>query len=84
VFYLDTEALALSAVDQDSGELTALDLVQHGLAGGAQGGRGLVEGKPASGYLRPDLVAQGPIEADSPRRCRGELLAGDVSVAQPS
>jgi len=36
---LDTEALALPAVDEDGGELTAVDLVQHGLAGDAEGGR---------------------------------------------
>jgi len=74
VFDLDTQALALPAVDQDGGELAALDLVQHGLAGDAEGGCGLVEGQPAVGHLGPELVAESLVDADAPGRARGELL----------
>jgi hypothetical protein len=59
------------------GQFAALDLVQHGLAGHAQGGGGLVEGDPALGHGRGDAVADGLVDADAPRRAGGELLPGD-------
>ena len=48
---VDTQAFSASAVDVDSGELAALDLVQHGLAGDAERRGGLVEVDPAVGDL---------------------------------
>ena len=41
---LDTEPFAASLGEVDGGELAALDLVQHGLAGDAEAGGGLAEG----------------------------------------
>ena len=43
VFDLDTEAFAASLGEVDGVEFAALDLVQHGLAGDAEAGGGLVE-----------------------------------------
>jgi hypothetical protein len=40
-FYLDTQAAAASAADVHGGEFAALDLMQNGLPGGAEGGGGL-------------------------------------------
>jgi hypothetical protein len=40
-FYLDTQAAAASAADVDGGEFAALDLMQNGLRGDAEGGGGL-------------------------------------------
>ena len=83
VFDLDTQAFAASAGDVDGVELAALDLVQHGLAGDAEGGGGLAEGQPAVGDVGPDAVAELLVDADLPGRAGGELLAGDEAVAQP-
>ena len=49
VFGLDTEPFAASLGEVDRVQLAALDLVQHGLAGDAEAGGGLAEGRPASG-----------------------------------
>jgi hypothetical protein len=40
-FYLDTQAAAASTADVHGGEFAALDLVQNGLPGDAEGGGGL-------------------------------------------
>ena len=40
-FYLDTQAAAASAADVHGGEFAALDLMQNGLPGDAEGGGGL-------------------------------------------
>ena len=40
-FYLDTQAAAASAADMHGGEFAALDLMQNGLPGDAEGGGGL-------------------------------------------
>ena len=40
-FYLDTQAAATSAADVHGGEFAALDLMQNGLPGDAEGGGGL-------------------------------------------
>src|SRR5712691_11977676 len=84
VFDLDTEAFAASAGEVDGVEVAALDLVQHGLAGGSEAGGGLVERQPAVGCLGPDLVAELLVDADLPGCSGGELLAGDEAVAQPA
>jgi hypothetical protein len=80
---LDTEPFAASAGEVDGVELAALDLVQHGLAGDAEAGGGLVERQPAVGGLGPDPVAELLVDADLPGCSGGELLAGDEAVAQP-
>jgi DDE superfamily endonuclease len=41
-FYLDTQAAAASAADVHGGEFAALDLMQNGLPGDAEGGGGLL------------------------------------------
>src|ERR1039457_4472094 len=78
---LDTEPFAASAGEVDGGELAALDLVQHGLAGDAVAGGGLAEGQLAVGCLGPDPVAELLVDADLPGCSGGELLAGDEAVA---
>jgi hypothetical protein len=79
---LDTQAFSASAVDVDCGEFAALDLVQHGLAGHAEGFGGGVEGQPAVGDVWLDALAQRLVDPDLPGCAGGELLAGDEPVAQ--
>ena len=83
-FYLDTQAFAASAVDVDGLQLAALDLVQHGLSGDAEGFCGLVEAEPALGCLGLDSVAEGLVDADSPGCAGCDLFGGDKAVADPS
>ena len=78
---LDTQAFAASLGEVDGVELTALDLVQHGLAGDAGVAGGLAEGQPAVGCPGPDAVAELLVDADLPGCSGGELLAGDEAVA---
>jgi len=80
---LDAQAFAAPAGDVDRVELTALDLVQHGLPGHAEHFGGLVQRQPAVGHVGADLVTQGLGDADLPGRAGGELLAGDEPVPQP-
>jgi len=54
-FDVDTQAFAASAVDVDGIQFAALDLVQHGLSGDAEGFGGVVESQPALGC--PGLAA---------------------------
>ena len=60
MFYLDTQAFPASGGHVDGGELAALDLVQHGLAGDAEHFGGLIEGQKAVGDVRLDAVAGAP------------------------
>ena len=46
---LDTQAFSASGAGEDGAELAALDFLQHGLAGDAEGSAGVVEGEPAVG-----------------------------------
>lgn len=65
-FDLDAQAFSASAVDVDGLQFAALDLVQHGLSGNAEGFGGLVESEPTLGRLGLDSVAQGLVDADAP------------------
>ena len=83
VFYLDTQALPAALGDLDCVDLTALDLVQHGLAGDPEdlgcGG----EGDPAAGGLGCDPVAELLVDADAPWRAGGELFSDEEAFPQP-
>ena len=46
---LDTQAFPASGAGQDGVQLAALDLLQYGLAGDAEGAAGVVQGDPAVG-----------------------------------
>ena len=46
---LDTQAFSASGAGEHGAELAALDFLQHGLAGDAEGAAGVVEGEPAVG-----------------------------------
>ena len=46
---LDAQAFPASGAGQDGVQLAALDLLQYGLAGGAEGLAGVAEGNPAAG-----------------------------------
>ena len=52
MFHLDTQAFSASGGHVDGGELAALDLVQHGLAGDAEHFGGMFQGQPAVGDVR--------------------------------
>ena len=83
-FDLDTQAFAASAVDMDGLQLAALDLVQHGLAGDAEGFGGLVESEPAIRCLGLDSVAEGLVDADAPGCAWCDLFCRDKAVTDPS
>ena len=54
---LDTQAFSASGAGEDGAELAALDLVQNGLAGDAEGSAGVVEGEPAVGGVVDEHAA---------------------------
>ena len=67
----------------DGLEFAALDLVQHGLSGDAEGLGGIGQPEPALGHLGCEPVPDGLVDADPPGRAGGELLSGEEAVAQP-
>ena len=50
-------SLAASGAGQDRFEFAALDLLQHGLAGDAEGSAGVVQGEPAGGGVVDEHAA---------------------------
>jgi hypothetical protein len=64
----------------DRGKVTALDLVQHGLADDAEDRGGLVQFDPALGDLGDDTVADGLVDPDPPGCVRSELLTSEKPV----
>src|ERR1700758_1769878 len=74
---LDTQAFPASGAGQDGAELAALDLLQYGLAGDAEGATGVGEGDPAVGGGVGEHAAELIGEAHAPRGAGGDLLAGD-------
>ena len=82
--HLDSQAFATAGGDVHRVSLSALDLVQHGLARDAEAFRGLVERqisvRDVGHELGADLVGQ----PDPPWRARGDLLAGEQPFAQPA
>ena len=77
-------AAAGTARPVDGGELAALDLVQHGLAGEPERGGGVGERQPPFGGVLADAGAQLGGDVDLPGRVAGDLLAGDEPFAQPA
>src|SRR5262249_38689711 len=69
---------------EDGFQLAALDLLQHGLAGDAEGSAGVVKGEPALGSVVDEYAAEFVGEPDSPRRAGGDLFAGDEAVVEPA
>src|SRR5712691_6862046 len=80
---LDTQAFPASGADAGGAEVAALDTLQHGLAGDAEGGGGDLGGDPSGGGVVGDEGAHGAGEADPPGGAGSDLLAGDVSVVEP-
>jgi hypothetical protein len=68
----------------DGGELAALDLVQHGLAGHAECLGGLGERHEAVGDVGDEARADVVGDADAPRRAGGRLLAREQTFTQPA
>src|ERR1700750_1131183 len=67
----------------DGVQVAALDTLQHGLPGDAEGCGGDLDGDPAGGGMVGDEVPDGFGEADAPGGAGGDLLAGDESVVEP-
>ncbi len=82
--YPDPQAFSASGADVDGFEFAALDTLQHGLAGHAEGVGGLEHGQPAGRGVVDEAVAQLVGEADAPRGAGGELFAGDEAVVDPA
>ena len=76
--------LRLPLGDVDGGEFTALDLVQHGLAGDAECFGCLIEGEPSVGGVGHDLVAELGGDPQSPGSTDGELFTGDEPGVEPA
>ena len=74
---------SFASVDVHGLQLAALDLVQHGLSGHAEGFGGIVETKPAVGCLGLDFVAESSVDTDAPRRCGSDLFGGDKAITDP-
>jgi len=81
---LDTQAFSAPGVGEDGAQLAALDLLQYGLAGDAEGLGGVAERDPAVGRVAGEDAAQLVGEADAPRRAGGDLLTGDEAVVEPA
>jgi len=79
---LYTQATAPSPPDVHGGKLTALDPVQHGLAGHPERLGRLFERQPAVGGVLGHLGAKLLVEANAPWGPRGELLTGDEPVGR--
>ena len=54
---LDTQAFSASGAGKDGAQFAALDFLQNGLAGDAEGAAGVVEGEPAVGGVGDDHAA---------------------------
>src|SRR6201989_1214232 len=67
----------------DGVQVAALDTLQHGLPGDAEGCGGDLDGNPAGGGVVGDEVLDGFGEADAPGGAGGDLLTGDESVVEP-
>src|SRR5262249_61867390 len=68
----------------DGAEVAALDTLQHGLPGDAEGRGGDLDGHPAGGGIVGDEIPDGFGKADAPGGAGGDLLARDESVVEPS
>src|SRR5512133_712514 len=80
---LDTQAFPASGADVDGAQLAALDTLQHGLPGDAEGGGGDLDGDPACGRVAGDEIPDRGGEADLPGGAGGDLLGADESVVEP-
>src|SRR5215472_10752041 len=67
----------------DGADFAALDTLQHGLPGDAEGGGGDLDGDPAGGRVVGDEVPDGFGEADAPGGAGCDLLSGHEPVVQP-
>lgn len=64
-------------------EVTALDLVQHRLAGHSQHFRGFGEANPPFRHCRSEPAPDGLVDPDPPGSACGELLTGEEPVSEP-
>jgi hypothetical protein len=81
---LYSQAFSSSGADVDGLELAALDTLQDGLAGDAEGEGGFEHREPAFGGVVDEQGAQFVGHADAPGGAGGVLLAGDETVADPA
>src|ERR671918_30884 len=82
--HLDSQAFSASGADVDGFELAALDTLQHGLAGHAEGVGGFEHGEPAGRGVVDEAGPQFVGHADTPRGAGGELFAGDEPIVEPA
>ena len=79
-----SQAFSASVADVDGLQFTALDTLQHGLAGDAECDGCFEHRQPAFGGLFDESLAQVVGDADPPRRAGCVLLAGDEPVVEPA
>src|SRR5215212_7196544 len=79
----DSQALSAALADVDGVQLAALDTLQHGLAGDAEGAHSADDRDVAAGSLVDEQRAELVVDADAPGSAGGVLLAGDEAVVEP-
>jgi hypothetical protein len=80
----DAEAFSASVADVDGLELAALDTLQHGLAGDAEGAHGVDDREVAGGGVFDEEGAELVVDPDPPGCAGGVLLAGDEAGLEPA
>ena len=81
---LYSEAFSASVADVDGVELAALDTLQHGLAGDAEGPHRVDDRDVAGGRVFDEQGAELVVDADPPGGAGRVLFAGDEAVLQPA
>ena len=81
---LYSQALSASAADVEGFQLAALDTLQHGLAGDAEGAHRVDDRHVAGRGVLDEQGAELVVDADSPGRAGRVLLAGDEPGLQPA
>src|SRR5215211_4447535 len=80
----DSQALSAAAADVDGFQFAALDTLQHGLAGDAEGAHGVDDRHEAGGGIFDEPCAELVVDADAPGGAGRVLLAGDEPVVEPA
>ena len=79
-----SQAFSASVADVEGLQLAALDTLQHGLAGDAEGAHRVDDRDVAGGGVLDEQGAELVVDADPPRRAGGVLFAGDEPGLQPA
>jgi hypothetical protein len=79
-----SQAFSASVADVEGLQFAALDTLQHGLAGDAEGSHRVDDGDVPGGSVLDEHGAEFVEDADSPRSAGGVLLASDEPGLEPA